>query len=73
MPDDLIHGDPGKFGRMFPTLPPLQASDDKLFELAQAMRDPDPASAAGDNPDATRRAGGGPVGDDELPLAFARP
>ena len=44
------HGDPGKFGRMFPTLQPLQASDDKLFALAQAMVDPDPASPAGDNP-----------------------
>ena len=45
------HGDPGKFGRMFPTLDPLRASDDALFELAQAMKDPDPADPAGDNPD----------------------
>ncbi|MCU0855501.1 MAG: hypothetical protein MUF63_11490, partial [Rhodobacteraceae bacterium] len=44
------HGDPGKFGRMFPTLQPLHASDDKLFALAQAMVDPDPAAPAGDNP-----------------------
>jgi hypothetical protein len=44
------HGDPGKFGRMFPTLEPLHASDDALFELAQAMKDPDPADPAGDNP-----------------------
>jgi hypothetical protein len=44
------HGDPGKFGRMFPTLQPLQASDDKLFALAEAMKDPDPAAPAGDNP-----------------------
>jgi hypothetical protein len=44
------HGDPGKFGRMFPWLDPLQASDDKLFELAQSMQDPNPADPAGDNP-----------------------
>jgi hypothetical protein len=40
--------DPGLFGRMFPGLPPLVASDDHLFELAEAMRDmktePDPAA-----------------------------
>ena len=44
------HGDPGKFGRMFPWLNPLHASDDALFELAQAMKDPDPGDTAGDNP-----------------------
>ena len=43
------HGDPGKFGRMFPMLSGLGASDDALFELALAMNDPDPGSAAGDN------------------------
>jgi Animal haem peroxidase len=45
------HGDPGKFGRMFPMLPALDVGDDALFDLAQAMRDPDPASTEGDNPD----------------------
>lgn len=43
------HGDPGKFGRMFPWLDPMHASDDKLFALAEAMADPDPASADGNN------------------------
>lgn len=32
-------GDPGKFGVMFPGLIPLHVDDDKLFELAEAMRD----------------------------------
>jgi hypothetical protein len=39
---------PGKFGRLF-DLPPLVASDDALFALAQAMRDPNPSDAQGDN------------------------
>jgi hypothetical protein len=43
------HGDPGKFGRMFPGLDPLSVGDDKLFELAQAMKDPNPGDGAGDN------------------------
>jgi hypothetical protein len=34
------NGDPGKFGLMFPNLVPLFASDDALFELAEAMKDP---------------------------------
>ncbi|MEM9795251.1 MAG: heme peroxidase family protein [Pseudomonadota bacterium] len=42
------HGDPGKFGRMFPELDPLHADDDALFTLAEAMRDEDGNS--GDNP-----------------------
>jgi len=42
------HGDPGKFGRMFPSLPPLEVADDPLFELAEAMLDPGPALPAGD-------------------------
>jgi len=33
------NADPGKFGRMFPQLPPLHAEDDALFDLARAMRD----------------------------------
>jgi hypothetical protein len=44
------HGDPGKFGRMFPALDPLFVEDDALAELAAAMKDPDPSSASGDNP-----------------------
>lgn len=44
------HGDPGKFGRMFPLLPPLEASDDQLLALASAMRDANPRDAGGDNP-----------------------
>ncbi|MCU0911407.1 MAG: heme peroxidase family protein [Rhodobacteraceae bacterium] len=43
------HGDPGKFGRMFPGLDPLETSEDKLFALAEAMKDPNPGNAAGDN------------------------
>lgn len=34
--------DPGLFGRMFPTLPPLQASDASLLALANAMKDTRP-------------------------------
>ncbi len=44
------HGDPGKFGRMFPMLDPLVVSDDALFELAQAMVDASPGDPAGNNP-----------------------
>lgn len=33
------NAEPGKFGRMFAKLPALVASDDALFELAQAMLD----------------------------------
>jgi hypothetical protein len=38
--------DPGLFGRMFPGLPALKASDDALLALAKAMKDSGPA----DNP-----------------------
>lgn len=41
--------DPGSFGRMFPTLKPLDASDAALKELADAMRDAAPNDPAGDN------------------------
>ena len=41
--------DPGMFGRMFPDLTPLAVDDTPLQELADAMTDPDPGSAAGDN------------------------
>ena len=44
------HDDPGMFGRMFPTLPPLEVSDAKLEALAAAMIDNDPGSQAGNNP-----------------------
>jgi Animal haem peroxidase len=43
------HGDPGKFGRMFPMLDPFEIGDDPLFELAQAMVDSQPADPAGNN------------------------
>ncbi len=33
------NAEPGKFGLMFPHLPPLQADDDALFDLATAMKD----------------------------------
>jgi hypothetical protein len=42
--------DPGMFGRMFPHLPPNIVDDRPLQELAEAMTDPDPSSADGDNP-----------------------
>jgi len=45
-----INGDPGKFGRMFPGLPPLVAADSQLSALAAAMQDADPGDVAGDNP-----------------------
>lgn len=48
------NADPGKFGRMFPTLPAHEADEDDLFELAEAMKDslgPDGRTdPAGDNP-----------------------
>ena len=44
------HGDPGRFGRMFPGLPPLRVSDAQLIALADAMLDSSPESPAGDNP-----------------------
>jgi hypothetical protein len=34
------HGDPGKFGRMFPHLLPLFVEDKALLELAEAMKEP---------------------------------
>jgi len=50
---DVLSGnkDPGLFGRMFPSLPPLQASDTALQALATAMKDPNPGDSAGNNPD----------------------
>ncbi len=44
------HKDPGKFGRMFPTLPPLKVKEEALKALSEAMKDTDPGSAVGDNP-----------------------
>jgi hypothetical protein len=44
------HGDPGKFGRMFPGLPPLRVSDAQLSALAASMRDPNPGDPSGNNP-----------------------
>ncbi len=44
------HGDPGKFGRMFPFQPALEVPDSALEDLAGAMLDGDPSSKAGDNP-----------------------
>ena len=43
------HDDPGMFGRMFPTLDPLAVDDGPLQELADAMKDPNPGDAAGNN------------------------
>lgn len=43
--------DPGRFGRMFPDLPPFSAPDAALRALADAMKDANPADPAGDNPD----------------------
>jgi hypothetical protein len=43
------HGDPGKFGRMFPMLDPLVVSDEALLALARAMKD-EPPAPGGDNP-----------------------
>ena len=49
---DALSGnkDPGMFGRMFPTLPPLKASDAKLQALADAMVDANPGDPNGNNP-----------------------
>lgn len=44
------HGDPGKFGRMFPGLPPLHVADEPLEDLASAMRDDGLDLSDGDNP-----------------------
>jgi hypothetical protein len=41
------HDDPGKFGRMFPGLPPLNVEDSKLDALAQTMIDD--GDQSGDN------------------------
>ena len=41
--------DPGMFGRMFPELKPLAIDDGPLIELADAMKDADPGSDAGNN------------------------
>ncbi|MBR0752599.1 heme peroxidase [Bradyrhizobium jicamae] len=43
------NADPGLFGRMF-DLPALNVADDKLRKLADAMRDAQPNSPGGDNP-----------------------
>lgn len=39
----------GKFGRMFPKLPPLVAGERKLTQLGEAMIDIDPNNSQGDN------------------------
>jgi hypothetical protein len=41
--------DPGLFGRMFPNLPPLTASDAQLQALADAMKDANPSDPGGDS------------------------
>jgi hypothetical protein len=43
-------GDPGKFGRMFPGLPPLEVPEAKLVALAAAMKEATPGAPGGDNP-----------------------
>ena len=43
------HDDPGKFGRMFPELSPLDVPEDQLKELAQAMKDSQPEKESLDN------------------------
>src|SRR6185295_1276900 len=43
------HDDPGMFGRMFPTLGPLVVDDVALEDLANAMKDLDSTSEAGEN------------------------
>lgn len=40
---------PGRFGRMFPNLPPFKPDDDALISLGKAMVDPDPGGPAGNN------------------------
>src|SRR5687767_967322 len=49
---DALSGnkDPGMFGRMFPTLPPLDIPDAKLQKLADAMIDTNAGDPAGNNP-----------------------
>ena len=49
---DALSGnkDPGMFGRMFPTLSPLNVSDIKLQALADAMIDNNPGNPTGNNP-----------------------
>jgi len=44
------HDDPGMFGRMFPNLQALHASDVALQELANAMKDVNPGDPVGNNP-----------------------
>jgi hypothetical protein len=54
--DDVVERvkrDPGKFGRMFPGLEPLRVADAQLTALANAMKDPNPGSPAGNNPNIT--------------------
>lgn len=41
----------GKFGRMFPSLQPLEPPEESLRQLAAAMVDANPNSRDGDNPD----------------------
>src|SRR5262249_43242975 len=41
--------DPGMFGRMFPTLPPLVVADPALQALADVMKDANPGDTAGNN------------------------
>jgi hypothetical protein len=43
------HDDPGMFGRMFPNLEPLVVDDAPLKELADAMKDANPADTTGNN------------------------
>ena len=43
------HDDPGMFGKMFPRLDPLAVGDEPLQELADAMKDRNPADPAGNN------------------------
>ena len=49
---DALSGnkDPGMFGRMLPTLAPLEVSDAKLEALANAMLDANPGDPQGNNP-----------------------
>jgi hypothetical protein len=44
------HDEPGMFGRMFPSLRPLDVADPELRALAEAMLDPDPRDTSLDNP-----------------------
>ncbi|MDF1585425.1 peroxidase family protein [Marinimicrococcus flavescens] len=41
----------GRFGRMFPELPALEVADAALEALGTAMKEPDPADPARDNPE----------------------